>query len=139
MKLDRETHPDKRGKYALIKLRGTTAFRTTEDGHVLVPQDAIDYGDWPHSEFFVIRVRDTFAVGAIRGYANEINNAIVSFNNGIIGLREAASGATGCARDVLLSQCAALEQQVRGLREYLCSINRLSDRAMAIKDTKFPD
>jgi hypothetical protein len=76
MRLDRNTTNPKRGKYALIKLRECNPvvkknkwpwFCAKEV--VMVPRKAVDLGDTPDSEFFVIRLKDKYAQPALEAYA----------------------------------------------------------------------
>lgn len=76
MKLDRNIVGNQwRGKYALILLRQVELPFTTDcdlDATMRVasvPEKAIDYGDTPENEFFVIRLRDKFAADALSAYA----------------------------------------------------------------------
>jgi len=78
MKLDRNITTPRRGKYALIKLRALsvrTLRRISRNryelrGHsVHVPKDAIDFGDSPESDFFVIRLKDKYAGPALFAYS----------------------------------------------------------------------
>lgn len=74
MKLDRNTNPDGRGKYALIKLRenpiaGWGATVGGVSNCVAVRESAIDYGTTPETEFFVIRLKDKNAANALMAYA----------------------------------------------------------------------
>lgn len=82
MKLDRHINIDKRGKYALLKLRRLddwlqsgafaevpqairNAFKILEDAGM------VDYGTaGTESEFFVIRLKDKYAASGLYGYAN---------------------------------------------------------------------
>lgn len=82
MKLDRHINIDKRGKYALVKLRRLDdwlqsgafaevpqsikdALKTLEDAGML------DYGTvGTESEFFVMRLKDKYAASGLYGYAN---------------------------------------------------------------------
>jgi hypothetical protein len=74
MKLDRNTNPDGRGKYALIKLRETHndphPYRTT-GGRISVRESSVDHGDTPETEFFVIRLKDKYAAAALYAYGNQ--------------------------------------------------------------------
>lgn len=74
MKLDRNVNDDKRGKYALLKLRKlhagnnppsiAAALKTLDDAGL------IDWGQADsHSEFFVMRLRDKHAKPALAAYA----------------------------------------------------------------------
>lgn len=76
MKLDRNITEPRRGKYALIKLRGVklpfpdvsySGIRTDK----IVPTSAIDYGDTTDSDFFVIRLKDKYAAVALEAYASK--------------------------------------------------------------------
>jgi hypothetical protein len=54
MKLDRHINPDGRGKYALIN------YRTLR----------VELGDTPETEFFVIKLKDKYAMAALYAYAH---------------------------------------------------------------------
>lgn len=70
MKLDRNTNRDGKGKYALIKLReALVEMEGGPDYAIVSPQSAIDFGDTPETEFFVIRLKDAYAYEALRSYA----------------------------------------------------------------------
>lgn len=72
MRLDRNTNPDGRGKYALIKLREDNVLHQLQvPNMVTVPvlASAIDLGNTPETEFFVIRLKDKNAANALRAYA----------------------------------------------------------------------
>ena len=72
MKLDRNITEPRRGKYALIKLRmAELRFTETASGqeYVGVQSEAVDFGDTPETEFFVIRLRDKYAAAALAAYA----------------------------------------------------------------------
>jgi len=79
MKLDRNKNPSGRGKYALLKLRELgdihpneikMALETLDELSVAQVEQAVDYGDTPTSSFFVIRLKDKYAVPALRAYAD---------------------------------------------------------------------
>lgn len=53
MKLDRNTSPDGLGKYSLVINR----------------TGAVDKGDTPESEFFVLKLKDKYAAAALDAYA----------------------------------------------------------------------
>jgi hypothetical protein len=65
MRLDRNTNPDGRGKYALVKLR----YVDSELREQLLEIDAVDFGATENTEFFVIRLKDIFAAPALAAYA----------------------------------------------------------------------
>lgn len=77
MLLDREENGNGKGKYALIKLReitldpgplGTTFSRLVDA--IRDNPDYVDFGlDGSDSEFFVIRLKDKYAVAALEAYA----------------------------------------------------------------------
>lgn len=70
MKLDRNTNPDGRGKYALIKLRETPLQTVLSSGGPFVIEQAhVDFGDTPDTEFFVIRLKDKNAANALHAYS----------------------------------------------------------------------
>ena len=79
MRLDRNVNPNGQGKYALLKLRRLSddIFRCTDPMHpvfqameVLSEYGVMDSGIYPHSEFFVIRLKDKYAQAALRAYAD---------------------------------------------------------------------
>lgn len=84
MKLDRNINGSGVGKYALIKTRRLAQIRSWNggDGEIADQQaveDAIalldragiiDWGTTPESEFFVMRLRDKYASGALAQYAS---------------------------------------------------------------------
>ena len=77
MKLDRNTNGDGKGKYALVRLRDIQP-----DGEafgLLRRLDELGHLDWgivgQPDEFFVVKLRDRFAPGAIKGYADAVMEA----------------------------------------------------------------
>lgn len=77
MKLDRNINDNKRGKYALVKLRRvaelTERFTTLGKDvqaalRFLEAEGVIDYGTTVDSEFFVVRLKDENAESALTGY-----------------------------------------------------------------------
>lgn len=82
MKLDRNLNPNGMGKYALLKLRelenvresgpfGEIAKPIADAIKLLENNGIIDWGNEPQSEFFVIRLKDVCAQGALESYADE--------------------------------------------------------------------
>lgn len=70
MPLDRNLTPNGHGKYALIKLRGAPpAFERDAQGRLCIPEELIDFGSTPETEFFVMRLRDEFVPEALERYA----------------------------------------------------------------------
>ncbi len=74
MQLDRNLNPTGKGKYALIKLRVAEPKvrivpNPIEPIMAEVESRAIDFGDTPETEFFVIRLKDKYAYPALRAYA----------------------------------------------------------------------
>jgi len=78
MKLDRNITNPRRGKYALIKLREATLTPLNStagpDGKLVVNEYSVeakhvDFGDTEDSDFFVIRLKDKYAVKALLAYA----------------------------------------------------------------------
>ena len=76
MKLDHNTNPDGRGKYALINLRKLQAplqgaCIEMPDGSRFyhIPEDAVEWGNTVADEFFVLKLKDRFAGVALRAYA----------------------------------------------------------------------
>jgi hypothetical protein len=73
MKLDHNTNLEGRGKYALLRLREWPHGYSPEcqDAFdLLVEANAIDFGDTPETEFFVVRLKDKYAAAALRAYAD---------------------------------------------------------------------
>lgn len=83
MKLDRNLNANKRGKYALLKLRKLDDFTSPGDPFqevaepvadaidVLVKAGILDWGiEDTESEFFLIRLKDKYAQIALAHYAN---------------------------------------------------------------------
>ena len=89
MRLDRNTSPFGRGKYGLVKNRrlleivrpigdshnaknmdDVSAMKVREAIKLLVEEGVIDWGDTPETEFFVMRLRDKYASGALAQYAS---------------------------------------------------------------------
>ena len=71
MKLDRNTG-DGRGKYAIINLRKCPEryFACDPTGKfLLIPLDAVEWGETPVDEFFVIKLKDKYAPQGLLGYA----------------------------------------------------------------------
>lgn len=103
MKLDRNVNDDRRGKYALLKLRSLADFteRGPFGGALVKPiADAIatleEAGviDWglhgTESEFFVIRLKDKNAAEALEGYANEAGKDDPEYADEVRGLADRA-------------------------------------------------
>jgi hypothetical protein len=83
MKLDRNITNPRRGKYALIKLRESrlTPELCCGPDEIMVETNAIDFGDTDDSDFFVIRLKDKFSGGALRGYANAITDHLATLHS----------------------------------------------------------
>lgn len=102
MKLDRTINPNKRGKYALLKLRKLDQF--TEQGafgevaqpiadaiRVLEIAGILDWGlEGSENEFFVIRLRDKNALAALQGYASEAACNDAEFAADVLAMAERA-------------------------------------------------
>lgn len=83
MNLDRNINPNKRGKYALLKLRMLDDMSDSADpfqevhpeiaGAIKTLEKAgiLDWGNTPESEFFVMRLKDQFAQAGLAAYARE--------------------------------------------------------------------
>lgn len=99
MKLDRNINPNGMGKYALIKLRhpgwmcGATPITEDPNGPtgLVVHADAIDYGDKPGTDFFVIRLKDKYAAPALIAYADAARADDPEYADEIYRLAEIAS------------------------------------------------
>lgn len=78
MKLDRNINGGEgKGKYALVRLRGIEL--GSEAMSLLHRLEDLGHLDWGcvghHDEFFVVKLRDKFAPGAIKGYADAVMEA----------------------------------------------------------------
>lgn len=95
MKLDRNQNPP-RGKYALIKLRQSILTpRMVENCKkekmlCVVETDAIDFGDTPDTDFFVIRLKDKYAAPALQAYAIAAHKDDPEYANEIVTLANIA-------------------------------------------------
>ena len=73
MKLDRNTNPDRRGKYGLILQRVLAQLENDPEVkhaiEVLEKANVIDWGGTPSTDFFVIRLKDKYAAPALGAYA----------------------------------------------------------------------
>lgn len=69
MRLDRNITKPKRGKYALIKLRESAVITMDNGEKTCVPSFAVDYGNTPDTDFFVIRLKDKYASSTLNAYA----------------------------------------------------------------------
>lgn len=100
MKLDRNTNTDARGKYALLNLRHLYEIRDkprTADDLIEIEQamDALcrrgilTFGnESPGDQFFVVKYKDKFAVGALEGYAAAIEKEYPSASEPESDMRE---------------------------------------------------
>lgn len=74
MKLDRNTNPDGRGKYALVLMRKLAElergndYSSTSAVGALSEKGVLQFGDSPETEFFVIKLKDRFAPAALTAY-----------------------------------------------------------------------
>ena len=95
MRLDRKLNPDGRGKYALIKLREypvVPADNVADGGTTPVLTSAIDMGNTPDTEFFVIRLKDKYAAPALQAYADAaILDGETEYGEDILELADRAS------------------------------------------------
>lgn len=77
MRLDRSINGDGKGKYALVRLREIEA--GSEAAVLLQRLHVLGHLDWGRvsdpDEFFVIKLRDKFAPGGIKGYADAVIEA----------------------------------------------------------------
>ena len=94
MKLDRNISPGHLGKYALIKLRDLPAGQPTFSGpgneHSTVNSSAVDFGDTPDTEFFVIRLKDKYSHAALLAYAKAAAKDDDEYANQILDLAQIA-------------------------------------------------
>lgn len=102
MKLDRNSNDEGIGKYALLKLRKLEDFRDPTDPflelapeidaavRLLAMNDIIDWGATPETEFFVIRLKDKYAMYALDTYARQARHDDVEYGNEVMRLAERA-------------------------------------------------
>lgn len=74
MKLDRNSNLNGKGKYAVVRLRGVSP---GDESHQLLKRlEELGHLDWgivgDADEFFLIRLRDKWSPGAIKGYADAV-------------------------------------------------------------------
>lgn len=97
MKLDRTVNANRRGKYALLKLRKLDDFASGTFQKVAKPvvnaiktlerAGILDWGiEGSESEFFVIRLKDKNAFAALMGYASEAANNDAEFAADVLAL-----------------------------------------------------
>jgi len=92
MKLDRNIKNDGTGKYALIKLRVDKPLLTPGHFHTYsVKAEAVDFGDTPETDFFVIRLKDKYAYCALMAYAIEASKDDPEYASEIFTLADLAS------------------------------------------------
>lgn len=88
MPLDRNLTPDGHGKYALVKLRGAQLpFERDTQGRLCIPEELIDFGSTPETEFFVMRLRDEFVPEALERYAYNASKAASQLLSGPAGVQ----------------------------------------------------
>lgn len=94
MKLDRNTNPDGRGKYALLLLRKMRSEPPKEVQNaidILFVNGIIDPGATPDTDFFVIRMKDKYASAALQAYADAVASDDVEYANEIYELAKLAA------------------------------------------------
>jgi hypothetical protein len=99
MRLDRNTNSTRRQKYALIKLRDEEMAKSrgwgviNEDGktRLAIPQESIDYGNTPDTDFFVIRLKDKYAGPALAAYANAAKDDDPEYAADVLALAQKAA------------------------------------------------
>jgi len=74
MKLDRDINTDRKGKYAVVRLRN---IKLGDEAHDLLERlKELGHLDWGApgypDEFFVIKLRDKYADAALEAYANAV-------------------------------------------------------------------
>lgn len=79
MRLDRNTNGDGRQKYGVVSVRKLAAAKDTHSPqglaeiehavHVLETAGILDWGGTPETEFFLMRLKDKYAGGALVQYA----------------------------------------------------------------------
>ena len=105
MKLDRNTNPDGRGKYALLNLR----------------TNAIEWGGPPEKQFFVLKYKDKFTEAALAAYAAAVREEAKSLFN------------TAYKEDVpmydeMRKQARSLDQFAAQIEDELKAIRKLTSR-----------
>lgn len=101
MKLDRNINQDGSGKYALILMRHLRDVQQNSPDDLLKLIDnaldllerngIIDYGSKPDTDFFVIRLKDRYAFGALASYAKTaLINGDIEYGNEVMELANIA-------------------------------------------------
>lgn len=118
MKLDRNTNPDGRGKYALIQMRELKPEQASalcdvptlplgEYCTVKIPTKAIRTGaESPGDQFFVIKYKDRFAAAALNAYARAVMEAAIMLEAGNPERESLIEYATEMAHEALLAEKA---------------------------------
>lgn len=90
MKLDRNSNPDQKAKYAVINLRKIPGNpRTPADlaAAILEHPESVEFGEvGSENEFFVLKLKDRFAPGALFSYANAAEEVDVDYSMEVRGL-----------------------------------------------------
>jgi hypothetical protein len=93
MKLDRNISKNHVGKYALVCLRKVPVGQPvySPDGtQVTIDLSAVDFGEKPDSEFFVIRLKDQYAAPALKAYAKACAHDDPEFSKEVLQLAHKA-------------------------------------------------
>lgn len=134
MKLDRYQNKG-RGKYALVKLReydlpaAMAEVRGIKLNAVNVPLNAIELGEEPAKDFFVLRSRDRFAWPVLLAYRDEVLKVADDLDTELCEIRKRK---LKVGREVLNE----MKRRRTGLQEYAADLTRLilSWRKVTTKD-----
>ncbi len=78
MKLDRNINPSGKGKYAIVNMRKIEGNPCTPQelaAAILANPEAVEFGAvGDPNEFWLIKLKDQYAEGALNGYANSIRH-----------------------------------------------------------------
>lgn len=141
MKLDRNANPDGRGKYALVHLRRVRPGSVVVDAIELLRREGVlTFGnESPGSQFFVMKHKDKFTAGGLRGYAEAINQEYLRLmqDEGMIArMVKVMDGEQLSKEDTIASQ--EQHTRLRDLVEYRNEILTEARRASRV-DNRMPD
>ena len=92
MQLDRNLNPDGKGKYALINLRKIEGCPRTPlelAAAILAHPDCVEWGCvGAPDEFWLIKLKDRFAQGALRAYADEAQESDPEYAQAVLELAQ---------------------------------------------------
>jgi hypothetical protein len=91
MRLDRNTNPDGKGKYAVVKLRPAAGLNAQGCINLLERAGLLSFGTKPGEEFFVLKLTDKYAGWALKAYAQAaVNDGEHEYGADVMALAEKA-------------------------------------------------